>query len=89
MGRGPTKLSLKRWSQVTCVKWLPGISNNGEVLCFGTGRGLVLIYHQLKDAEMNALSLTQENIINLLKSKGCTKIHKSQNPTKYMFVLVR
>ena len=31
--------------------------------------------------EMNALSLTQENIINLHKSKGCTKIHKSQNPT--------
>ena len=40
-------------------------------------------------SEMNALSLTQENIINLHKSKGCTKIHKSQNPTKYMFVLAR
>jgi hypothetical protein len=32
------------------MKWLPGISNNGEVLCFGTGRGLVLIYDQLKEA---------------------------------------
>ena len=41
---------LERWGQITCVKWLPGISNNGEVLCFGTGRGLVLIYHQLKEA---------------------------------------
>lgn len=40
---------LERWGQVTCVKWLPGISNNGEVLCFGTGRGLVLIYHRLKE----------------------------------------
>ena len=39
------------------------------------------------DGEMNALSLTQENIINFHKSKGCTKIHKSQNPNKYMFVL--
>ena len=39
--------------------------------------------------KMNALSLTQENIINLHKSKGCTKIHNSQNPTKYMFVLAR
>lgn len=41
---------LERWGQVTCVKWLPGISNSGEVLCFGTGRGLVLIYHRLKEA---------------------------------------
>ena len=41
------------------------------------------------DGEKNALSLTQENIINLHKSKGCTKIHKSQNPTKYMFVFAR
>jgi hypothetical protein len=31
------------------MKWLAGISNNGEVLCFGTGRGLVLIYHRLKE----------------------------------------
>ncbi|KAF8801037.1 hypothetical protein BYT27DRAFT_7014252, partial [Phlegmacium glaucopus] len=41
---------LERWGQVTCAKWLPGISNNEEVLCFGTGRGLVLIYHRLKEA---------------------------------------
>ena len=39
---------LGRWGQVTCAKWLPSISNNGEVLCFGTGRGLVLIYQWLK-----------------------------------------
>ena len=39
--------------------------------------------------EMDALSLTQENIINLHKSKRCTKIHKSQNPIKYTFVLAR
>ena len=31
------------------MKWLPGVSNNGEVLCFGTGRGLVLTYHRLKE----------------------------------------
>ena len=43
----------------------------------------------LTTGEMDAQSLTQENIINLHKSKGCTKIHKSQNPTKDMFVLVR
>ena len=43
----------------------------------------------MQTGEMNALSLTQENIINLHKSKGCTKIHKSQNPTKYTFVLAR
>ena len=54
----------------------------------------ILIHHTNSEArkfhvEMNALSLTQENIINLHKSKGCTKIHKSQNPTKYTFVLVR
>ena len=46
-------------------------------------------HHNHYSTEMNALSLAQENIINLHKSKGCTKIHKSQNPTKYTFVLVR
>ena len=37
-----------RWGQITCVKWLSGISDNREALCFGTGRGLVLIYHYFK-----------------------------------------
>jgi hypothetical protein len=32
------------------VKWLTGISNDGEVVCFGTGRGLILVYHRHKEA---------------------------------------
>jgi hypothetical protein len=37
---------LERWGQITCILWLPGISDYGDTLCFGTGRGLVLIYQQ-------------------------------------------
>jgi hypothetical protein len=46
------------------VKWLPSISNNGEVLCFGTGRGLVLIYHRLKEA-VSINNKIEENILTL------------------------
>ena len=38
---------------------------------------------------MDAQSLTQENIINLHKSKDVQKYTNPQNPTKYMFVLAR
>jgi hypothetical protein len=46
------------------VKWLPDISN-GEVLCFGTGRGLVLIYHRLKEAVSILNKLKEGNILTL------------------------
>jgi len=29
---------LQRWGQITCLKWiLAGSSENGELICFGTG----------------------------------------------------
>ena len=37
---------LGRWGQIICIKWL---SDNGTAICFGTGRGLVLIYQRTKD----------------------------------------
>ena len=37
---------LGRWGQITCIKWL---SDNRTDICFGTGRGLVLVYQQTKD----------------------------------------
>jgi hypothetical protein len=52
---------LGRWGQVTCAKWLPGVSDSGNFLCFGTGRGLVLIYHQAKQA-VHLLSLERGKI---------------------------
>ena len=35
---------MARWGQITCMKWLSGVSDR-EALCFGTGRGLVLVYY--------------------------------------------
>ena len=35
---------LERWGQITCIQWLTGVSDHSITLCFGTGRGLVLIY---------------------------------------------
>ena len=41
---------LQRWGQVTCLKWISaGSSENGELICFGTGRGLVILYQWSKD----------------------------------------
>ena len=38
------------WGQITCVVWLCSeMGAQGRVLCFGTGRGKVAIYHQDKD----------------------------------------
>jgi len=41
---------LERWGQITCIQWLHGFSENSLAMCFGTGRGLFLIYQQAKDA---------------------------------------
>jgi len=41
---------LERWGQITCVHWLTTFSDYGDTLCFGTGRGLVLIYQWMKEA---------------------------------------
>jgi hypothetical protein len=41
---------LERWGQITCIQWLYGFSENSLAICFGTGRGLFLIYQQAKDA---------------------------------------
>jgi len=39
-----------KWGQITCVKWLPAeAAGAGDTLCFGTGRGLLLIYRQSKN----------------------------------------
>jgi WD40 repeat protein len=32
-----------RWGQITCIKWLSAAAE-GNVVCFGTGRGLILVY---------------------------------------------
>ncbi|KDR64841.1 hypothetical protein GALMADRAFT_149249 [Galerina marginata CBS 339.88] len=42
---------LERWGQITCILWLAGFSDHGDALCFGTGRGLVLIYQKTKDGD--------------------------------------
>ena len=39
----------ERWGQVTCLKWLSTTSPEGSILCFGTGRGIVLIYQGGRD----------------------------------------
>lgn len=41
---------LERWGQITCIQWLNGFFENSLAICFGTGRGLFLIYQQTKDA---------------------------------------
>lgn len=41
---------LGRWGQITCAQWLAGVSEFGDTLCFGTGRGLLLIYQRTKEA---------------------------------------
>jgi|SRR5882757_288883 len=57
---------LGRWGQVTCAKWLPGVSDSGNFLCFGTGRGLVLIYHQAKQAvRLLYFLLRRKNILTM------------------------
>lgn len=40
---------LGRWGQITAIQWLADNSSAGAQLCFGTGRGFVLIYRQKKD----------------------------------------
>lgn len=50
---------LGRWGQITCIKWLSGNSDNGNVMCFGTGRGLVLVYQRTKDV-VSQYTYTQE-----------------------------
>jgi WD40 repeat protein len=37
----------RTWGQITCVKFLNvELSSMGELLCFGTGRGYLLLYHR-------------------------------------------
>lgn len=39
----------RRWGQITCLKWLSINPIEGNrALCFGTGRGLLLIYQRLE-----------------------------------------
>ena len=40
---------LGRWGQITAIQWLADNPSTGAQLCFGTGRGFVLIYRQRKD----------------------------------------
>ena len=37
-----------RWGQITCIKWLGCDTDAVKNLCFGTGRGLILIYQQTR-----------------------------------------
>lgn len=38
-----------RWGQITCVAWLAGENGDASLsLCFGTGRGRILIYRRSK-----------------------------------------
>ena len=49
--------------------------NTLRSMCLGATHYSLM--HLFYSSKMNALSLTQEDIINLHKSKGCTKIHKN------------
>jgi hypothetical protein len=47
-----------RWGQITCMLWIA--SENGHpsaMLCFGTGRGRILIYRRLKTGVCRGLSI--------------------------------
>jgi WD40 repeat protein len=35
-----------KWGQITCMKWLG--ADMSDTLCFGTGRGSMLVYRQIK-----------------------------------------
>ena len=58
---------LGRWGQITAIQWLGDNSSTGAQLCFGTGRGFVLIYRQRKD-EVCAFSYRQ-NFLHFIFSK--------------------
>lgn len=37
----------ENWGQITCLNWLPGgAEQEGNALCFGTGRGHVIIFRR-------------------------------------------
>ena len=37
----------ENWGQITCLNWLPcGAEQEGNVLCFGTGRGHIIIFRR-------------------------------------------
>ena len=40
--------NLGRWGQITTIKWLENVANSYTV-CFGTGRGWILIYCKPKE----------------------------------------
>ncbi len=58
---------LGRWGQITAIQWLADNSTAGAQLCFGTGRGFVLIYRQRKD-EVRPFSYRQ-NFLHFIFSK--------------------
>jgi hypothetical protein len=38
-----------RWGQITCLKWTGSeLADQNKTICFGTGRGMVLIYRRLR-----------------------------------------
>ncbi|KJA14387.1 hypothetical protein HYPSUDRAFT_59398 [Hypholoma sublateritium FD-334 SS-4] len=53
---------LGRWGQITAIQWLAENSSTGAQLCFGTGRGFVLVYRQRKDEE-KFVELSNANIL--------------------------
>ena len=48
----------ERWGQVTCLKRLSINSSEGNILCFGTGRGLILVYQGGRDLVSGQLHLS-------------------------------
>jgi WD40 repeat protein len=79
---------LGRWGQITCIKWLSGNSENGNVICFGTGRGLVLVYQRTKDT-VSQYTYTQEwkmliNLQDTFKELSSTTVLPFNEPVESM-----
>ena len=77
----------ERWGQVTCLKWLSISSPEGSVICFGTGRGLVLVYQGGRDfVSVHSLSyIIQLNIARQLanfRELSMTNAFASDDPVE-------
>ncbi len=63
---------LERWGQVTCIQWLTGTADGGSVLCFGTGRGLILIYQRKEKVSAMAIKEKQAaKFVPRITSENC------------------
>ena len=76
---------LGRWGQITCIKWL---LDNGTSICFGTGRGLVLVYQRTKDT-VSQYTYTRNgkmliNLQDMFKELSSTAVVPFNEPVESM-----